>query len=128
MAAVVEFDPTFPTRTELVEVLGGQARQPGSGPLPLRGALLVVLSLAMLVLAFVSLGGPGGADRGDVVPERSGEFVIVGPGDTALSIVTESGLASGSVSAREAVDGLILLNGGSDALEVGQVVALPAID
>lgn len=65
---------------------------------------------------------PGNTSDSPTVP--SGQLVVVGPGDTLWSIAEEHFPASQLVVA---VEGLTALNEGSEALRVGDVVALPEL-
>lgn len=75
------------------------------------------------------LGGhllAGAETGGDVgIPERSGQYAVVGPGDTWLSIASEHVAAE---AAGGFVGELVALNGGNRPLEVGEVVALPVAE
>jgi len=126
MAAIVEFDPNVSSAPALVEVLTGGAHSSSVGQFRPGVAKLVVLGLLSVVLALVVVNGAAGEGAGVTDPQRSGEFVVVGPGDTMLSIAEETLAVAGPTATSEAVTAMAALNGGP-TVEVGQVLALPAL-
>jgi hypothetical protein len=95
----------------------------------------VALLLAVILLAgFVLMSGVLRAD-GQIIsrsapghehmPTRSGEYVVIGPGDTLRSVAVEYAPAADQT---QVIDAIRLLNGGERSVEVGQVLALPLLD
>ncbi len=84
----------------------------------------VVASVVLLGIRGVASGSGISAESWSV-PTRSGEYVVVGPGDTLDSLAREYGPESDpgrTIAAMEA------LNGGERSVEVGQVLAMPILD
>lgn len=94
---------------------------------PVRLGVVVALVALIGVLGVLLVSGPGGAGTAPVTAAASGSHVVVGPGDTMLSILDEHHPGLDATAMRTAVASMASLNGGSRALEPGQVVALPAL-
>lgn len=136
MAAIFELEPPairHPVPSQHRRPRGAPRGQEESRPtattereasrIPARTALLAVALLVGAVLLSRSVTSiPGSTSDSPTVP--SGQLVVVGPGDTLWSIAEEHFPASQLVVA---VEGLTALNGGSEALRVGDVVALPEL-
>ena len=134
MAAIFEFDPPAirrPAPSRHRRPRGFPSGPAGSGPYTAgeKQGSRTAVHTALLVAAF--LVGAALLSRGvtfvsgvssDTPAAASGELVVVGPGDTRWSIAEEHFPASQRVVA---IEGLTALNGASEALRMGDVVALP---
>ncbi len=102
--------------------------------------VLVVASLLLLAVALTLRAPDAGSEvvdgaRGGAVPTlsrasdgspvRSGDYVVVGPGDTIRSVALKW---APEADPREMSEAIRFLNGGDTALEIGQVLALPGLD
>lgn len=109
----------------------GRDRRPGVFGAPPVVALLttVVLLTGFLLMSgvlrtdgqIVSEAAPSAAQA----PARSGDYVVVGPGDTLRSVAIEYAPAADQA---QVVDAIRVLNGGERVVELGQVLALPVLD
>ncbi|MCZ7630343.1 MAG: hypothetical protein M5U19_15475 [Microthrixaceae bacterium] len=57
-------------------------------------------------------------------PLRSGDHVVVGPGDTLRSVAVDY---APDADQAQVVEAIRVLNGGEPSVEVGQVLALPLV-
>ncbi len=94
---------------------------------PVRLGVVVALVALIGVLGVLLASGPGGAAPGAVPAEASGAHAVVGPGDTMLSILDKHHPELDATAMRTAVASMAALNGGTRAVEPGQVVALPMV-
>lgn len=148
MAAVVEFgtqsagDVAARTTVRIVDIPASPAehpdfsmdrRQRAGGALVVR--LLAVLIAAVLLGACLMVsngvlragdhqasGVSGGAGES---PVRSGDYAVVGPGDTLRSVAVDH---APDADQAQVVEAIRVLNGGETSLEVGQVLALPQVE
>lgn len=109
----------------------GRDRSAGMSGAPPVVALLVA---AVLLAGFVVMSGvlrpdgqmvSGSAQSSERLPARSGDYFVVGPGDTLRSVAVEYAPAADQA---QVVDAIRVLNGGERSVEVGQVLALPLLD
>jgi hypothetical protein len=94
------------------------------GRLPKLAPVVVALLVVSAAIGSVGRSAPWLSTEGPGDRPASGELVVVGPGDTLWSIAEEHfppGRRPAAVAALEA------LNGPSESLELGDVVALPEL-
>lgn len=132
--------PVRGTRRDMPDRLPGSLSDPDDGRIRqapgILGARHLVASIAAALLVSCLLlagsvlraddhSGPGALWSTHHTPVRSGDYVVVGPGDTLRSVAVE--YAPGADQAR-VVEEIRVLNGGERSVEVGQVLALPLLD
>lgn len=105
------------TSGELPHPVGARRRR--GRPALLIAALLLAASAAVGVLVV----GSGVLGVGGTPASPSGEYRVIGPGDTLYSIAAEH---APTASPAAVVDQLVELNGGTSDVELGDVIVLPA--
>lgn len=111
-------------------VSGGRSRA-GRFAMPPTAVLLAAVALLAGVLftsQVLSTDGEvvtGRASVSSEMPARSGEYVVVGPGDTFRSVAAEF---APTADQGQLIDAIRALNGGERSLEIGQVLALPLLE
>lgn len=149
MAAIVEFtsQPARNVRSRSrVQVAGhpGLATHPGltthpglatepSAPTVGGPALVAIVVAVTMAACLLWTSGvlrsddhvvPGTVESAGQTYTRSGDYVVVGPGDTLRSVAADYAPGADLVQVVEAIR---VLNGAERSVEVGQVLALPAL-
>ena len=133
MAAIIEYpNPQFDTlpvgravdRATLVAVRGRSAHRAPRAVYRRRRAFAAFAVAVLLAAAVLAVTTAAMAASTVDAPVASGQYHVVGPGDTMWSIAADYAPPAERAGV---VAGMVALNGGRSALGVGDVVALPVL-